>query len=132
MLTFDTNLLGDYLDGHEPARVFLQEHETEVWGIASIVRFEAYLGALVGRSRGTMAEVRDATSEFAVLPVTDSAAWQAARLQSVLEDDGQRLGNVDALIAGVAVDNGARLATNDATLRSTAVRNHVDIVTYER
>ena len=132
MLCFDTSLLADYLDGLDVAADFLTEHEDELWAVPSLALFEAYVGALYGRPRGSVDEVYDATRGFEVLPITDETALRAARLQADLKTDGVELGFVDAVLVSAADEAGAKFATNDGTLRREAVSERVAILEYER
>lgn len=47
------------------------------------------------------------------LPVTESAAREAARVEATLLDRGERINLGDALIAGVCLHNGADIVTRD-------------------
>lgn len=132
MLCFDNSLLADYLDGRDSAREFLATYENEVWAVPSVALFEAYMGAIYGRPRGSIEDVHDATREFEVLPVTDEVAQSAAKLQRDLKDEGFELGFVDALLVATADDAGAAFATNDETIRAEPVTRRVDVLAYER
>lgn len=132
MLCFDTNLLGDYLDGLAPARNFLEPYEHEAWAIPSLALFEAYMGAVYGRPRGSIEDVHRATREFEILPVTDDVARAAALLQRELKADGIELGAIDVLLVAAAETAGAKFATNDGTIRSQPVKERVAVVDYER
>lgn len=131
MLCFDNSLLADYLDGRESAREFLQKHETAVWAVPSLALFEAYMGAIYGRPRGSIEDVHDATREFEVLPVTDQVSLTAAGLQRDLKSEGVELGVVDALLVATAADAGATFATADATICTDAVRSRADVLEYD-
>ena len=132
MLCFDTNLLGDYLDGVDAAKTFLEGFEAESWGVPSPVLFEAYMGAIYGRPRGTVDDVHAATREFEVLTVGDDTVLRAAHLQEDLKSDGVELELVDAILVAAADEHGATFATNDGTLLEPAVRERVGVVEYSR
>jgi tRNA(fMet)-specific endonuclease VapC len=132
MLCVDTNLLGDYLDGVDDAKAFLEGYETEPWAVPSLVLFEAYMGALYGRPRGTIADVYAATREFEVLDIGDETVLRAARLQRDLKTSGVELESIDALLVASADERGATFATNDGTLLEPAVRERLDVVEYPR
>ena len=131
-LCFDTNLLADYLDGTDAAAEFLAAHEADPWAVPSLALFEAYMGALVGRPRGSIGDVHDATRGLDVLPVTDEVALRAAKLQAELMDEGVQLSHVDAVLAGTAATHGAAFATNDGAFFEDAVRDRIDVVEYRR
>lgn len=132
MLCFDNDLLDDYLDGLDAAAEFLTEHDDELWAVSSLALFEAYMGALYGRPRGSVDDVFEATRGFEVLPITDETALRAARLQETLKADGVELGFVDAMLVSTADEAGATFATNDGTLRRDEVRDRIAILDYER
>lgn len=132
MICFDNDLLADYLDGRESAERFLGGYESELWAIPSVALFECYMGAIYGRPRGSIEDVREATSEFEILPVTDDVAYTAAVLQRAIKQDGIELGFVDALLAATAAEAEARFATNDGTLLNDTVASHVDVIEYDR
>lgn len=132
MLCFDTNLLGDYLDGRERAREFLANYERERWAIPSMGLFEAYMGAIYGRPRGSVEDVFEATRSFEILPVDDDVALRAARLQRDLKAEGVELGFVDATLAASADCAGASFATADETLWKKPVATRIDVVEYHR
>ena len=120
MLCFDTNLLGDYLDGVDAARTFLEEYETEPWAVPSLVLFEAYMGAVD--------DVDAATREFEVLAIGDDTVLRAARIQDELKSAGVELEFVDAILVAAADEHGASFATNDGGILDPAVKERVDIV----
>lgn len=129
-LCLDTNLLGDYLDGADAARAFLEEYEAQPWAVPSLVLFEAYMGAIYGRPRGSIEDVRAATREFEVFDIGDDTAFRAARLQSALKESGVELEFIAAILVAAADEHGATFATNDAALLDPAVRERVRVVEY--
>lgn len=132
MICFDTNLLADYLDGTDAAAEFLAAHETESWAVPSLALFETYMGAIVGRPRGSIRDVHEATRGLDVLAVTDDVALRAAELQEELTSEGVRLSHVDAVLAGTAATHGTVFATNDGAFFEDAVRDRIDVVEYRR
>lgn len=132
MLCFDSNLLGDYLDGADAAKAFLEGFEAEPWAVPSLVLFEAYMGAIYGRPRGTVDDVHAATREFEVLAVGDDTVLRAAHLQEDLKSDGVELEFVDAILVAAANEHGATFATNDGGILDAAVEKRVDVVEYPR
>lgn len=131
MLCFDNSLLADYLDGAPAAKPFLEEWEDHPWAVPSLAVFEAYMGALYGRPRGTIDDVFEATRGFEVLPITDETALGAAHLQESLKADGVELGFVDAVLLAASEEAGGTFATRDETLLLDPVRDRVDVVAYD-
>lgn len=131
MLCFDNSLLADYLDGSAEAKEFLEDWSDRPWGVPSLAVFEAYMGALYGRPRGTIDDVFEATRGFEVLPITDETALRAARLQRSVKGDGVELGFVDAVLVAASEEAGGTFATADETLLLEPVRERVDVVAYD-
>lgn len=133
MIVADTNLVSDYLVGHEAARECLERYESTSWAVPAMVLYESTMGAVYGHLPGDPAEVRAAVQNgFDVLGVTDETVRHATDLQRELRDSGTPLGKIDALIAGSAREWNATLVTNDGTLCAPAVSDAVDVARYER
>lgn len=132
MIAFDNNLLSDYLNGEESAEEFLTQYENEAWAVASITVYEACMGVVYGYIDATLGELCEAIGAFEELPITAATAFEAARLQGTVMENGIQLGPVDALVAASADEAGATLATNDGTLRKPEVAEHVAIAHYHR
>lgn len=101
-------------------------------GQSPVSRFEAYMGALIGRPRGSIDDVYEATRGLEVVSITDETASTAVRLQEDLRNEGVRLPHIDVVLAGTTKEQGTALATNDTTLRKDAIRDFDDIVGYRR
>lgn len=131
MISFDNNLLSDYLAGEPAAREFLEPVADEVWCVSSVVLYEAMMGAFYGHIDATPESVRRATTEFERADVSEQTAERAVQLQQDLRDHGQQLEARDALIAGSAVEIGATLATEDSGLRDAGETGLLDVLAYD-
>lgn len=134
MLCLDSNLVSDYLTGHEPAQEFLDAHPHEDLVVTATTMVELYMGALHGQFHGDLDDTREAIGWLGldVLQHDHRTALETARLQRELIDREVPLTAVDAMIAGVARMNGAALATNDGDFLHKEVRSVLDVVEYER
>lgn len=133
MIVADTNLVSDYLVGHEPARECLERYESRSWAVPAVVLYESTMGAMYGHIPGDSADVRATVrNRFDVLETNGDTVRHATELQRELHDSGTPLGNVDALIAASAREWGATLVTNDGKLCDPAVSEHLDVARYDR
>lgn len=134
MLCLDSNLVSDYLTGHEPAQVFLDAHPKEELVVTATTMVELYMGALYGHFDGDLDDIREALGWLGldVLEHDHRTALEVARLQRELMDRGEPLTAIDAIIGGTARMNGATLATNDSDFLNEEVRSVLDVVAYDR
>lgn len=132
MLVFDNNLLSDYLDGTDPAREFLTQHEQQTWAVPSIVLYEAYMGCVHGYIDGSPVELKQAiTASMDVLSVTERTATEAVSLQEELLDRGVPADHPDALIAAVAREHGGTFATAEKLFWKAPVQDVLDVAEYD-
>jgi tRNA(fMet)-specific endonuclease VapC len=111
MTIADSDLLIDFLRGHEPGRSRVAfELSTGRLTTTSINAFELLSGALAKRDQKKVSVLLDA---MLVLPVEGRAAEIAARVRRDLEADGKGIGMADYLIAGVCLAHGATLLTRN-------------------
>jgi tRNA(fMet)-specific endonuclease VapC len=107
----DTDVLIDFLAGHEPSasRIAL---ELERGGLKTTVvtRFELLAGATSARQMGNIRGLLDAVPE---LPLDSRAADRAAEVRRVLEKQGRPIGMGDSLIAGIVLAVGGILLTRN-------------------
>ncbi|UPM43528.1 PIN domain-containing protein [Halocatena salina] len=134
MLCLDSNLVSDYLTGHEPAQEFLDAHQHEDLVVTATTMVELYIGAHHGQFHGDLDDIREAIGWLGldVLQHDHRSALETARLQRDLIDRRTPLTATAAMIAGVARMNGATLATNDSDFLNDEVRSVLDVVEYYR
>ncbi len=108
----DTDALIDYFSGREPVagrvRALLAAGDLAV---TTVSLFELACGARTPRE---MEDVRRLGNALLVLPLTDRAAWEAARVWQNLRDVGRALDTADMLIAGCCLASGLPLLTRNA------------------
>lgn len=134
MLCLDSNVVSDYLTGHEPARRFLDKHPREDLVVTATTMVELYMGALYGHFDGDLDDTREAIGWLGldILEHDSRTALESARLQQELMDRGAPLAAMDAMIVATARMNGATLATNDSDFLNDEVRAVLDVVEYDR
>jgi predicted nucleic acid-binding protein len=113
VIVADTDVLIDFLGGHEPAaaRVALELAQGALHTTA-ITRFELLSGAKEERQHESVRKLLDALS---TLPLNAQAADRAAAVRRGLEKKGASIGMADSLIAGVVLDaDGILLTCNRA------------------
>ena len=111
MMVADTDVLIDFLAGHEPtAQRVARELERESLTTTVITRFELLCGARHARQEDTIRQLLDV---LPTLPLHQDAADQAARARLELERAGQSIGMADSLIAGIVLAHHGILLTRN-------------------
>jgi hypothetical protein len=132
MLVFDNNLLSDYLDGKDTARIFLERYEDEEWAVSAIVLYEAYMGCIHGYIDGSPDTIRQAvTMSMDILDATEQTADEAASLQDDLMDRGVPADHPDALIAASAREHGGTFATAEKHFWKDEVQAVLPVAKYD-
>ena len=111
MMVADTDVLIDYLGGHNPAadRIALELAHGQLTTTA-VSRFEMLAGV---RSARQDKLIRDLLAALATLPLDERAADAAARVRRTLEKSGAVIGMGDSLIAGIVLANHGALLTRN-------------------
>ena len=111
MIVADTDVLIDFLGGHNPAadRVALELDRGQLTTTA-VSRFELLAGA---RSHRQERLIRDLLAALFTLPLDETAADEAARVRRALEAGGTPIGMGDSLIAGIVLANDGVLLTRN-------------------
>jgi predicted nucleic acid-binding protein len=111
MIIADTDVLIDFLAGHEPsATVVAREIERGNLRTTVISRFELLAGA---RTTKQETAIRDLLGSVPALLLDPAAADKAAAVRRELEKAGQSIGMADCLIAGVSLVSGSPLLTRN-------------------
>jgi tRNA(fMet)-specific endonuclease VapC len=99
MIVADTDVLIDFLSGHNPGadRVALELERGDLF-TTSVCRFELLSGARQPRQAKLVRELLDALE---TLPLDIAAADDAAAIRRALEAAGTPIGMGDSLIAGI-------------------------------
>ena len=111
MTVADTDVLIDFLGGHNPAadRIAFELERGQLTTTA-VTRFEMLAGARSARQERL---VRDLLAALPTLPLDDAAADAAARVRRTLEKSGASIGMGDSLIAGIVLAHDGVLLTRN-------------------
>lgn len=111
MIIADTDVLIDFLAGHEPSASLVgRELGRNNLRTTVISRFELLVGAHTPKQQEA---VRDLLGSVPVLVVDAASSDQAAAVHRELERAGQTIGMADCLIAGISLVAGAPLLTRN-------------------
>ncbi len=112
MIVADTDVLIDFLSGHEPMASFVASAVAADEKLATTVisRFELLAGVRNARQERAIRELVDALQ---TLVLDARAADLAAQVRRDLEATGASIGMADSLIAGITLAHGGRLLTRN-------------------
>ncbi len=111
MIVADTDVLIDYLSGHDPGaeRIALELERGDL-ATTAVSRFELLSGVRTARQKRP---VRDLLDAIDTLPVDRAAADAAAAIRRTLERAGTPIGMGDSLIAGIVKTRRGLLLTRE-------------------
>ncbi len=95
----------------ENAEKYLQEYEAI--NLSIITYYEILNGLLYKDAKKQFKKFNEFADLNKVLPLTISAAKQAAEIYADLKKKGEPIGHTDCLITGIAIINGLQLVTNN-------------------
>ena len=111
----DTDILSEFLRGApkvvENVEKYLQSYDALNFSI--ITYYEIFNGLLYKDAKKQLKKFTDFSDLNKILPLTISAAKQAAEIYAELRKKGQPIGHTDCLIASIALTNGLQLVTNN-------------------
>jgi len=104
----DSTFLIDILRGKPQAISFLQEKQSTPLFTSEVNVFELVEGAYASEEKiqVRLEKVFGLLSRMTVLPLDRKAALKAGELCSRLSREGKTIGEIDCLIAGIALSNG--------------------------
>lgn len=112
----DTDILSEFLRGNpkvvENAGKYLQAYDAI--NLSIITYYEILNGLLYKDAKKQLSNFTVFAELNKVLPLTVSAAKQAAQIFADLKKAGQPIGHTDCLIAGIALTNNLQLVTNNS------------------
>ena len=116
MIGLDSTFIIDLLSGNSQAASKAQQLRNEIKAVTPLNHFEVFLGIFL-RIQSKKEEKRAAADFFAnvdVLPLTPSAAIEAARIESELIRAGKEMTDIDILLAGTYLSHGyTKIVTRD-------------------
>jgi tRNA(fMet)-specific endonuclease VapC len=108
----DSDWVAEYLKGREPAITRLPRLATSGLATSLITYGEIYDGIYYGREPERHEQIFQQFLAFVdVLPLTESIMQRFARVRGQLRQRGQRIGDMDILIAATAMTHGLTLLT---------------------
>ncbi len=111
MIIADTDVLIDYMGGHEPAAGRITEAlEKQIVRTTAVTVFELWSGAKTQRQRKAVESLLELVPDF---PLDRQAAERAARVRRELEVKGSTIGMGDSLIAGIVLVQDGKLMTRN-------------------
>ena len=112
MIVADTDVLIDFLSGHEPVASQVASSIAAEEGMATTVvsRFELLAGVRTPKQGRAIGRLLEALSTLAL---DSPAADRAALVRRDLEKAGVSIGMADSLIAGIVLEHGGRLLTRN-------------------
>jgi predicted nucleic acid-binding protein len=112
LIVADTDVLIDFLSGHEPVASRVAAALAAEEGLATTVvsRFELLSGVRTPKQGRAVARLLEALSTLAL---DSPAADRAARVRRDLEKASVSIGMADSLIAGIVLEHGGRLLTQN-------------------
>ncbi len=111
MIVADTDVLIDYLRGHNPiaSRVEL-ELQSRGFCTTAVTAFELWAGAKTPRQTSAVELLLQAMT---ILPLEEDGARKAAEIRRTLLSRGADIGMADSLIAGLCISVGGMLLTRN-------------------
>ncbi|MDR1360770.1 MAG: type II toxin-antitoxin system VapC family toxin [Rickettsiales bacterium] len=111
----DTDISSYFIKGiYETIGQKLQKLPDDSIFITSITVAELLFGAEKRKNKKLTADVNAFISEARILAFDTNAAEVYSKIRTVLEDSGTPIGNMDIMIASVAIANDAVLVTNNS------------------
>ena len=129
MKVLDATFLIDYLDGVEPTREYLEEHDSEAY----VLPVPAYAEALLGEGNGPGGDIEGAREDLSwgeVHAVDERTAVTAAEIADEVGPQGPFLSGMDALIAAVGRELDAPVVSDDRHLTHPETMKVVDVEEY--
>ena len=114
MRQLDTNILVAYLRGN-PSIVARIDDRADEFALSSLVLAELLYGARTSlRAAENLSRVRQLGEVLEVVPFTEACADVYGEIRAELRRIGRPSGDIDTLIASVAIAHGAVLVTNNS------------------
>lgn len=112
----DSSFIVDTLRGRRSAAALAHAlvAEDALVGIPTPVLYEIQTGLLHRGGRAQAARFGEVFSDFPLVAFDDAAARRSAEIQAEALQTGRAHGDVDAMIAGIALEHGCVLVTADA------------------
>ncbi len=114
MYVLDTNTLIYYFKGQGQVAQNLASVSVREISVSTIVLFELQVGIAKSKSPAKRTQqLQQLLSRVNLVPFDQAAALAAARVRAQLEQQGTPIGQIDGLIAGIAIALKATLVTHN-------------------
>ena len=112
MIIADTDVLVDFLRGHQPMADRIATELTQSSFVTTVItEFELRSGARSSRQASAVETLLEALDVYSLDP---PAARRASGVRRELESKGQSIGMADSLIAGICLEKNGVLLTRNA------------------
>lgn len=111
MMVADSDVLIDFLRGHEPLAGRIEDEIQRGMATTAISAFELWVGSIGSTRKARMIE--DLLGALQILPLDAEDAREAAQIRRDLERRGKPIGMADCLIAGICIRHHAELLTRN-------------------
>lgn len=113
MLCLDANALIDYLEGVDAFGDFIRARSQEPMFAPAVALHEVFVGAVRLHGEDGLEEVQEDLDWVEPMPLTAGAAAETARIDAELHEQGEPIGPMDTLIAGIIREAGGSIVTDD-------------------
>lgn len=127
MTFLDSSVIIDYLDDVDDAIRFVDEEATAPYFTAAVCVHEVLMGPVKSREATRLSEERAAFDWVRSLPLDETIAMEANRIQDELTDAGVEMPTRDALIAATARSTGDVLVVADADFETAPLERFLDV-----
>jgi tRNA(fMet)-specific endonuclease VapC len=114
-MLLDSTFLIDFLRNKKNAVEFMAKKENLPLYTTEITVFELFRGAFKGtvETKSHLEKIYSLLSKITILPFNRSSSLKAGMISGSLDKTGEKIGEVDCLIAGIALANGIDLIVTE-------------------
>lgn len=128
MTFLDSSVIIDYLDDDTFAVDYVNDETTAPYFTSVICVYEVLMGPVKSDETTSLQDERDTFGWIRSLPLNETIALEAARLQDHLTDRGDQMPARDVIIAATARSTGDKLVVADTDFHADRLRQFVDVV----
>lgn len=128
MTFLDSSVIIDYLDGVEAVVEYIDEMTQGPYFTSAICVYEVVMGPVKSPAPVSIPDERHEFAWVRSLPLNETIALEAARMQDDLTDAGFQMPARDVLIAATARSTGDALVVRDADFGVDRLRPYLEVV----
>lgn len=115
MVCLETTFLIDVLRGRTKTVAHLRQlvNSSDTVTLAAPTLFEVMEGVCLSRTKRERNQIQEVLQHVTVLPLDRETAWRAAELSAQLIEEGQTIGQMDTLIAAIAMHHNESMLTRN-------------------